>query len=287
MPLHRQVAGRRSKPGTTIDAPACSIDLFPTHPRSLRRRRATRSRRRRQPRAAAARARRVEARRALLALSALRNQGGRPGGAVRAGDYKLIEFYEDGRRELFDVTKDVGESRNLAAEKPDVVQGAARRSSTRGGRRSARRCRRRTPTTCPTRRRRTARSRCTRARREVHGVHAPLRAAAAQEHARLLDEQGRLGDLGVHRRRSRARSPSRCCKAAARAAAAARSRSPSATQTLTFTVEGHRRLPELQGPRRRHAEDREGRPAHADGEAEDQAGAAVMDLRQVMLKPEK
>ena len=26
------------------------------------------------------------------------NQGGRPGGAVRAGDYKLIEFYENGPR---------------------------------------------------------------------------------------------------------------------------------------------------------------------------------------------
>ena len=49
------------------------------------------------------------------------NQGGKPGGAVRRGDYKLIEFYEDGRRELFDVKKDVSESRNLAAEKPDVV----------------------------------------------------------------------------------------------------------------------------------------------------------------------
>lgn len=50
------------------------------------------------------------------------NQGSRPGGAVRSGDFKLIEFYEDGRRELFDVKKDIGESRNLAVEKPDVVK---------------------------------------------------------------------------------------------------------------------------------------------------------------------
>src|SRR5262245_45128229 len=28
------------------------------------------------------------------------NQGGKPGGVVRASDYKLIEFYEDGRREI-------------------------------------------------------------------------------------------------------------------------------------------------------------------------------------------
>ena len=30
------------------------------------------------------------------------NQGGRPGGAVRDGAWKLIELYETGRRELFD-----------------------------------------------------------------------------------------------------------------------------------------------------------------------------------------
>lgn len=49
------------------------------------------------------------------------NQGGKPGGSVRAGDYKLIEFYENGRRELFDLSKDVRESRNLAEEMPDKV----------------------------------------------------------------------------------------------------------------------------------------------------------------------
>lgn len=49
------------------------------------------------------------------------NQGGRPGGAVRRGAYKFIEYYEDGRRELFDVKKDLSESRNLAREKPEVV----------------------------------------------------------------------------------------------------------------------------------------------------------------------
>ena len=37
------------------------------------------------------------------------NQGGRPGGAVREGDWKLIEHYEDGRVELFNLAKDAGE----------------------------------------------------------------------------------------------------------------------------------------------------------------------------------
>jgi arylsulfatase A len=50
------------------------------------------------------------------------NQGGKPGGAVRTGDYKLVDFYEGGRRELFDLKKDISESRNLAAEKPEVVK---------------------------------------------------------------------------------------------------------------------------------------------------------------------
>jgi hypothetical protein len=41
---------------------------------------------------------------------------------VRAGDYKLIEFFEDGRREMFDLGKDPGEVRNLIAAKPDVAR---------------------------------------------------------------------------------------------------------------------------------------------------------------------
>jgi arylsulfatase A-like enzyme len=58
------------------------------------------------------------------------NQGGRPGGAIRSGDYKLIEFYEDGRRELFDIKKDLSESRNLAADKPEIVKELAARLNT-------------------------------------------------------------------------------------------------------------------------------------------------------------
>lgn len=50
------------------------------------------------------------------------NQGGKPGAAVRLGDYKLIEFYENGRQELYDVKKDRSESRNLIADKPEVAK---------------------------------------------------------------------------------------------------------------------------------------------------------------------
>jgi len=42
------------------------------------------------------------------------NQGGKPGGAIREGDFKLIEFYETGRVELFDLKS--GENRNLVED---------------------------------------------------------------------------------------------------------------------------------------------------------------------------
>lgn len=41
------------------------------------------------------------------------DQGGIPGGAVRLGDWKLIEFYEDNRLELFNLRDDPGEQKNL------------------------------------------------------------------------------------------------------------------------------------------------------------------------------
>lgn len=42
-----------------------------------------------------------------------------PAGAIRQGQYKLIEFFEDSRLELYDLKQDVGEQTNLAATQPD------------------------------------------------------------------------------------------------------------------------------------------------------------------------
>lgn len=49
------------------------------------------------------------------------NQGGTPGSSVRVGDHKLIEFFEDGRRELYDLRTDPSEDRDLAAAEPALT----------------------------------------------------------------------------------------------------------------------------------------------------------------------
>ncbi len=55
------------------------------------------------------------------------NQGGIPGGAIREGNYKLFERYEDGRVHLYDLKNDIGEKNDLAAEKPELVQDMRKR----------------------------------------------------------------------------------------------------------------------------------------------------------------
>jgi arylsulfatase A-like enzyme len=45
-----------------------------------------------------------------------------PASAIRRGNYKLLEFFEDGRLELYDLANDVGEARNLAEEKPELTK---------------------------------------------------------------------------------------------------------------------------------------------------------------------
>lgn len=55
------------------------------------------------------------------------NQGGQPGGAVRMGDYKLIEWYESGRTELYDLRNDPSEKHDLAAVAVDVQRDLSRR----------------------------------------------------------------------------------------------------------------------------------------------------------------
>ncbi|TWT92650.1 Arylsulfatase [Neorhodopirellula pilleata] len=104
-------------PGAVSDVPICSIDLFPTI-------------------AAAAdvtidhQVDGIDLRPALEGQTLDRealywhyphysNQGGIPGGAIRMGDFKLIERYEDGRIHLYNLQDDIGERIDLAEKMPE------------------------------------------------------------------------------------------------------------------------------------------------------------------------
>jgi arylsulfatase A-like enzyme len=45
-----------------------------------------------------------------------------PVGAVRSGDWKLLEFFEDGRLELYNLKHDIGEQHNLAESEPEKTR---------------------------------------------------------------------------------------------------------------------------------------------------------------------
>ena len=42
-----------------------------------------------------------------------------PASAIRSGSFKMIEFFEDGRREVYDLQKDIGERNDLFATRPE------------------------------------------------------------------------------------------------------------------------------------------------------------------------
>ncbi|HTN77777.1 MAG TPA: sulfatase-like hydrolase/transferase, partial [Pirellulaceae bacterium] len=49
------------------------------------------------------------------------HRSNRPGGAVRSDKYKLIRHYDDNSVELFDLSQDIGETRNLATQLPELA----------------------------------------------------------------------------------------------------------------------------------------------------------------------
>jgi arylsulfatase A-like enzyme len=46
----------------------------------------------------------------------------RPGSAMRYGNWKLHEYFEDGRLELYDLNADIGERKNIATEMPEKAR---------------------------------------------------------------------------------------------------------------------------------------------------------------------
>lgn len=45
-----------------------------------------------------------------------------PVGTIRAGDWKLLQFFETGRRELYNLREDIGEKHDLSTKRPDKVK---------------------------------------------------------------------------------------------------------------------------------------------------------------------
>lgn len=109
-----------TKPGSTSDQTICSIDLFPTVANAL----------------GVSISHEVDGVDITPALKGetirnrplywhyphYGNQGGFPGGAIRDGDFKLLERYEDGRVHLYNLADDPGEKRDLSAEMPERVR---------------------------------------------------------------------------------------------------------------------------------------------------------------------
>jgi arylsulfatase A-like enzyme len=48
--------------------------------------------------------------------------GGRSSGAIRQGNWKLIRFFDTSSSELYDLSNDIGETKNLAANQPQKVR---------------------------------------------------------------------------------------------------------------------------------------------------------------------
>jgi arylsulfatase A-like enzyme len=50
------------------------------------------------------------------------NQGGSPSAAIREGHFKVIEFYEDNRVEMYDLDHEIGETTNIAEDQPWLLR---------------------------------------------------------------------------------------------------------------------------------------------------------------------
>ena len=101
----------RRKQAATFEQPACSIDLLPTILDWLG-----------QPAPAGIDGTAIFSRKETPLYywhyPHYHGAGGKPSGAIMDGDYKLIEDFETGRTELYNVKTDIGETKDLSATDP-------------------------------------------------------------------------------------------------------------------------------------------------------------------------
>lgn len=117
-----------TKPGSTCDVPAIHVDLFPTL-QELARAAAPRQtldgeslvKLFRDPSAKLDRSAVYQHFPGYLGAGA-NSWRTTPVGVIHSGDWKLMEFYEDGRLELYNLRDDIGETKNLASSQPDKAR---------------------------------------------------------------------------------------------------------------------------------------------------------------------
>lgn len=105
------------KPGMVIETPAISVDFLPTFRDACGLKPARLDGVSLMP---LLRGGRIKARPLFWHYPHYSNQGGAPASAIRQGDWKLIEFLADGRRELFNLRDDPGEQINLVERESSI-----------------------------------------------------------------------------------------------------------------------------------------------------------------------
>jgi arylsulfatase A len=109
------------KPGTTTDQVACSIDFFDTITEATGGRKPADLKTDGVSLLPIFKGEKLEQREIYWHYPHYSNQGGKPCGAVRYLEYKLIEYFEDGRIELFNVKNDISESNNLVNKPNEAI----------------------------------------------------------------------------------------------------------------------------------------------------------------------
>jgi uncharacterized sulfatase len=107
--------------GGVQDAPAISMDFYPTFVEACSARYGTEMIWEGLSLAPMCRAPGVKSSRAALYWHYPHYHHSRPSGAIRAGDWKLIEFFDTGALELYNLKDDVSEARDLAKAEPERV----------------------------------------------------------------------------------------------------------------------------------------------------------------------